>query len=282
MRIAVGYRNIRFDSAFPRRVRERFPERPIMTKTDNKGVVCLVLALAATSFAAGPPDSARGRGDSAILPEGPVLRLELPKSPAGSAVERIPKVATLSFTGTGIESGKLVGAAERFEKALSRTGAFDVVSRGGVDAILRRKGYRATGVCENTECMVEMGRLLGVDGIVSGDLSRQGSGWCFSLWYVDVATGKVVFSHVMDVEGGLGNVYANGFREMAGYLGGESRPQGNRTTIPGRLHGYWPWVVGGIAVGGAIAVVAVVLFGDEESSDSGEGKNPPDQIVVRW
>lgn len=247
-----------------------------MTKTDNKGVPCLVLALAAAAFAAGPPDSA-------VPPDGPVLRLELPKSSAGAAVERIPEVAILSFTGAGIESDELVDAAERFGRALSRTGAFEVVPRGGIDAALRRKGYRATGVCENTDCMVEMGRLLEVDGIVAGDLSRQGRGWCFSLWYVDVATGKVVFRHVVDVEGGLGSVYEKGFREMAGFLGGERRPQSNRTSIAERKHGCWPWIVGGVAAVGTLAVVAVVLLGDDESSKSGGGAtNPPDQIVVRW
>jgi|GEM_PF-6055030 len=248
-----------------------------------KGVVCLILSLMASTIAQGASsDSVVAKTESPAAPARTALKLELPKSSAGTAVEMIPNVAVLSFTGSDVESEVLARASSRFERMLSRTDAFDVMPRRELDGILRKKGFRVTGVCEDTRCMVDMGRLLGADGVVAGDLSRRGDGWVFTILYIEVSTGRVAFNHVMDIDGGLGNVLDRGCREMVALLDGERKPQSNRTFIAARGIRHWPWIVGGVAAAGALATAAVLLLGDDESSSDGERTTPSDQMIVRW
>jgi len=74
----------------------------------------------------------------------------------------------------GVESAAAGMISERLRTELIATGAFRVMERSQMDAVLKEQGFQQSGVCDNSECVVEMGQLLGVQQMLVGSVGRVG------------------------------------------------------------------------------------------------------------
>lgn len=63
-----------------------------------------------------------------------------------------------------------------------------------MNAILTEQGFQKSDVCNSSECIVEMGQLLGVEHVIMGSIGLVGSMYTISLRLVNVATGEVLFT----------------------------------------------------------------------------------------
>jgi hypothetical protein len=61
-------------------------------------------------------------------------------------------------------------------------------------AILQEQGFNRSDNCNSSECVVEIGQLLGVEQMVIGTIGMVGSMYTVSLRLVNVATGEVLFT----------------------------------------------------------------------------------------
>jgi hypothetical protein len=201
------------------------------------------------------------------------------------AGNRANTVAVLSFTGGGIDPKDLATVTNRFESELLATDSFKVVERRNIDRILQEQGFQASGACDNAECSVEIGQVLSVQGILTGELSKVGKTWSLSVKRTDVGSGQTMFSHVLDIQGGLEDVLRGGCSEMAQIASGRKKPSSDRTILVAKKNSVWPWIVGGtVLVGGGVAA-AIVLTQDQSSSSpepSPPASQDPDQMIVRW
>lgn len=196
-----------------------------------------------------------------------------------SEVSRTPVVAVLRFTGSeGVSTEALGALTSRFETELMSTGGFRVVERRNVDAILREQGFQQSGACTTSDCQVEVGQLLGVERIVTGEVAKLGRLWSLSLRMVDVGSGSIVASHVLDIKGSLETVLRGGCPEMAEILAGKKRPVSSRTMLAEDKEGLplWVWVSVGTAVAGGVAATALLL-GSEEGATT---EPAPREITV--
>lgn len=197
--------------------------------------------------------------------------------PAGS--ERT--VAILAFGGQGVDAKDLATVTNRFESELLATDSFQIVERRNVDKILQEQGFQQSGACSNSECSVEIGQLLAVRWIMTGELARVGKTWSLSVKRTDVGTGRTQFSHVLDIQGSLEDVLRGGCPEMARIASGSKKPSQQRTVLVAKSGtNVWPWVAGGVVVAGG--AVAAFLLSRDESSASDPAKSAPDQLIVRW
>lgn len=193
--------------------------------------------------------------------------------------KRVPNLAVLAFTGnTGIDPDELKAVAGRLESELMRTGAFRVVERRNIDAILREQGLQESGACTTSDCQVEVGQILGVERIVSGELTHMGKLWSLTVRQVDVSSGALVTSHVLDIHGKLETVLRGGCPQIADILSGKTKPTETRTVLQERSSNTWLWVVGGsaIAAGGVIAVI--LLSQDDNKTET----TPTREVSVSW
>lgn len=199
-------------------------------------------------------------------------------------LKRLPQVAVLSFTGDGISAKDLATVTNRFESELLATDSFKIVEGRNIDKILKEQGFQQSGACDNSECSVEIGQLLSVQGIFTGDLSKVGKTWSLSVKKTDVGSGQTEFSHVLDIQGDLEDVLRGGCAEMALIASGKKKPDNSHTVLVAQSSGHvWPWIVGGVVVAGGAATAAILLTQQgKSSSDSQTTVSTPDQLIVKW
>jgi TolB-like protein len=128
----------------------------------------------------------------------------------------IPNIAVTPFAGDkNVSSEQLTFITGKFAAELMATKAFRVLDRGKMEYILKEQGFQQTGACNSSECQVQMGQLLGVDNIISGNLVRFGRKYAFRIDYIDVGSGQVVHSVEQSETGELEDVYENLCRGVA-------------------------------------------------------------------
>ena len=247
--------------------------RALQTSVTVPAAAVLVDSLAAPASAA--------QAVVGINPEGATSTAPLASTIHNSALKRLMPVAILAFTGDGIAAKDLSAITSRFETELLATDSFQVVERRNIDKILREQGFQQSGACDNSECSVEIGKLLSVQGIFTGEVSKVGKTWSLSVKRTDVGSGETQFSHVLDIQGSLEDVLRGGCPEMALIASGRKKSENNHTVLVAQSSGsIWPWIAGGVVVvGGA---TAAILFLTKSSGSSQQTNSTPDQVVVGW
>ncbi len=108
--------------------------------------------------------------------------------PAGKAVN----IAVLDlFPGTGIEREKARFLSDILRSFLANDKRFTLVDRNNMEAILKEQGFQISDYCDSSECSVRVGRLLGVEKMVSGTIGRLGERLMVTLQILDVETGRI-------------------------------------------------------------------------------------------
>jgi len=212
-----------------------------------------------------------------VAPGSPGPAVQTSSSPAA---KRMLNVAVLPFTGNSdVKPDELAAITSRFESELMSQGTFRVLERRNVDAILREQGFQQSGMCNTSDCQVEVGQMLGVERIITGEVTRMDKLWSLTLRMVDVGTGAVAASHVLDIKGKLETVLRGGCPEMAEIIAGKKQPTGTRTVLAEEKTGVSPWVwvaSGTVLVGGGVA--AALLLTQDNGSSSGSTPVPPRDI----
>ena len=100
-------------------------------------------------------------------------------------------VAILNLEGLGISAMEAATLTDRLRSEMVDIGVFMVVERGQMEMILEEQGFQQTG-CTSAECAVEVGKLLGVQKMVTGSIGKIGK-----LFTVDVRMFDVPPQHLL-------------------------------------------------------------------------------------
>lgn len=117
----------------------------------------------------------------------PLLAQEAPK-------EKLPMVAVLPLDARGLTSEEGTVMTEMLGSELLQTGAFRVMERSQMDKILAEQGFQKSGACDNSQCAVEMGQLLGIERMVVGSIGKVGRTFLVSVRMVNVGSGEILKS----------------------------------------------------------------------------------------
>jgi len=141
----------------------------------------------------------------ATLPEGGLAEKRVTSAasfatPAGESVlaaEALPadermRIAVVEFAGIGLKDDEVLILTDRIRAELVGTGRFTVVERERMNEILSEQGFQQSELCATDDCVVEVGRLVGVDGIVSGTFGKIGETYTVTARLIDVETGEIV------------------------------------------------------------------------------------------
>lgn len=109
-------------------------------------------------------------------------------------------IAVLSLTANNVPNVEAAVVSDRIRIALKSSGSYNVIEREIMENILGEQELQMSG-CTESECMVELGKLLAVRYIVSGSLSKIGSYYTIEIKMVDVETGKIVQNVAKDFKG---------------------------------------------------------------------------------
>ena len=131
-------------------------------------------------------------------------------------------IAVLTFEGD--ESTKPAQRAmlsDRMQEELIASGQFVVLDRAKIDEILREQGFQNSGACTSSECQVEVGKLLGVEKLVSGKVVSFDPVWTLSASLTDVGSGMIEQSVSTSVRGELFEVLDKGCPALARQIAGK-------------------------------------------------------------
>ena len=115
--------------------------------------------------------------------------------------ERIP-VAILDLEGRGISDLEAATLPDRLRSEMVTVGAFVVVERGQMEMLLEEQGFQQTG-CTSAECAVEVGKLLGVQKMITGSIGKLGQLYTVDARMVDVQTGEIERVSKREHRGGI-------------------------------------------------------------------------------
>ena len=163
------------------------------------------------------------------------------EAPFPGGASNIPiAVVELAPRGLSVEEVKVLSDRLRIELML--TGRFDVMTREQMDRIFEEQRFQLSGFCDETKCLVEIGKIIGVRKMVGGSVGKLGGMYSVSVSMVDVETGRMSQPVKADYEGKVERLQKEVIPRLARQLAG-------LPAVPPKPF-YKKWWFWGLAVGG--------------------------------
>lgn len=101
-------------------------------------------------------------------------------------------VAVLEFQAEGtLTANEAYTVSQRFRAELVQTQAFQVLEREKMNDILKEQDFSLSDNCNTSECVVQVGRLLGVEFMFAGSIGKLGETYAIDIRMISVETGTV-------------------------------------------------------------------------------------------
>jgi len=129
------------------------------------------------------------------------------------------KVAVMPVvSGEGVPGKTADALTESVTAEVRRRSGAQVITQHEVATLLSLEQQKAMLGCQNDACFAEIGGALGVDRVVSGDLSRLGESWLFHLKLLDAAKAQVLATSDRRLRGGTIDDVLDALPAMVGEL----------------------------------------------------------------
>ena len=123
-------------------------------------------------------------------------------------------IAVVDFGGNNVTEGDCRALTDRLRTELFNTKYYKVIEREMMEQIIKEQGFQQSG-CSTDECMVEVGKLIGVEKIIGGSISQVGNVFSVSARIVNVETGEIETTGVYDHMGNIGELLTGGMKKVA-------------------------------------------------------------------
>ncbi len=123
-------------------------------------------------------------------------------------------LAIIDFTGKGISDVEASALTDRLQNELLPLAKYKLVERELIENILFEQGLQQTG-CITNECIIEIGKLLGVDKIIGGSISKIGNMYSIYAKIISIGTGEIIKSSTFDYEGDIEHLLVYGMKYIA-------------------------------------------------------------------
>lgn len=196
----------------------------------------------------------------------------LEPSVAPEARMQVVAVATLEHK-EGVTEGEAGVITDNLAARLQQRGEFRVMERSQMQSILKEQNFQQSGVCDGSECAVQIGKLLGIDKMVVGSVGKVGSVYSLSLRLVEVESGEALRTTSRNRKGAIEDVLTDLLPLAVEDL---SSKQANERRV-------WPWVVGGVVVAGGATAAAILLLSESSKDDPAADNSSDDaHFGVSW
>jgi len=126
-------------------------------------------------------------------------------------------IAVLDFLSNGLSENETKALTDRFRNELFQYKNFDIMERGYMEEILDEQGFQLSG-CTSDECVIEAGKLIGVEQMVGGSISRVGETYTIAARIISVETGKITNTATYDYTGEIDMLLKEGMKQVASEL----------------------------------------------------------------
>ncbi len=139
-------------------------------------------------------------------------------------------IAVLELEREGITASESRIISSRLRTDLFNTNKYSVLERDAMDEILAEQGFQQSG-CTTKECIVEVGKLLGVRLIVAGEIGKISDLYTISIRLIDVQTGKILKTATEDCDCNIKTVLTKSVKNVAQILSGNEVKTTSYTNI---------------------------------------------------
>lgn len=109
------------------------------------------------------------------------------------ASSKIINIAVLDFNGKNVSAADASIVTDFVRTELVKSGKYNVIDKYNMDKILSETSFQQSG-CTETDCAVQIGKILNVNKMVVGTLSKLEGTYYITTNVVDVQTGKIEMS----------------------------------------------------------------------------------------
>jgi TolB-like protein len=103
------------------------------------------------------------------------------------------KIAVAEFASNDTSASDAATVSDNIRNELGKTNKFNVTERNRMNVLLNGNNFQAAG-CNDESCAPKMGKILKVNKVVIGTLSKSQESMFVAVNVVDVETGKIEFS----------------------------------------------------------------------------------------
>jgi TolB-like protein len=115
---------------------------------------------------------------------------------------QIQTIAVLELQAKGISKVEASVLTDRLRSELVNAGEYVVVDRKNMEQILKEHRFQLSG-CTSNQCAIEVGKILGVQHMLTGSIGKLGEIYTVQLQILDVESSEIVQSATYDQEGDL-------------------------------------------------------------------------------
>ncbi|HMA62613.1 MAG TPA: PEGA domain-containing protein [bacterium] len=130
-------------------------------------------------------------------------------------------VAILNFDANGVSQSEAKAISDRFRTELFQVGKYRVMERQEMERILDEMSFQLSG-STSSQNAVKAGRLVGVQKIVAGSVSKIDNFYSINTRLIDVETSQIENTATRDVQGSIADLLTDAIPELARELSGIS------------------------------------------------------------
>ena len=138
---------------------------------------------------------------------------------SGAEAVDLTPVGVLDLLSENVPGAELRILSDRLRLELFNSGRLQVIERQRMEDVLAEQGFQQSG-CVATECVVDLGQLIGVRFMVAGSIGRVGAVYTLAVRMIDVETGAVERVASRDCVCPLEEMLTRVIGEAAGELAG--------------------------------------------------------------
>lgn len=101
----------------------------------------------------------------------------------------------------GTEQTDMAILTNRFRTYIFKAGEYDILAREKMCEILKEQGFQLPNNCNTFDCVVQIGKLLGVDKMIAGGIGKIGEVYNFDIRLINVTTGKIEYTKFRNHKG---------------------------------------------------------------------------------
>ena len=121
-------------------------------------------------------------------------------------------IAVIDLNTHGMSGDETVAVTARVRSELFNTCKYNVLEREDMSTLLQEQGLQQTGLTAE-ENLIQAGKILNVEYIVGGNISKLGESYSVSLKMIEVETGKIKSLVSKEINGPVNNVLGSGMKE---------------------------------------------------------------------
>ena len=125
-------------------------------------------------------------------------------------------VAIIDFEGIGISRDEALALSRKFGSEFQNLSdaKYTLIEREQIGEILKEQGFQMSG-CVSSECIVEVGKFLGAELIVTGSISKVGDIYSIVARLLSVETTEIIKSVSFEHAGDIGLLLTSGMKKTA-------------------------------------------------------------------